>query len=116
MMQRQYSGNACISTESRSKACVSISPNPSVKPTCMVRPLKVVVLLLSVHSLPDQCLLHQLPTHMTDLLTYLPQAPAGDCSYQRVVRGVPLCWFPWKLMSPPDINSLITGNIPFPLA
>ena len=91
MMKRQYSGNACISTESRSKACVSISPNPSVKPTCMIRPLKVVVLLLSVPCLPDQCLLHQLPTHMTGLLTYLPQAPAGDCSYQSVVRGVPLC-------------------------
>ena len=36
----------------------------------MVRPLKMAVLLLSVHPLPDQRLLH--PMHMTDLPTYLP--------------------------------------------
>ena len=39
---------------------------------------------------------------------------ASDCSYQRVVRGRPLCWFLWWLMNPPDVNSPITGNLPFP--
>ena len=46
----------------------------------LVRSLKTAVLLLSLHPLPDQCLLHLHPTHLTDLLTYLPQAPAGDFS------------------------------------
>ena len=40
---------------------------------CMVRPLKMAVLLLSVHLLPDECQLHLYPTHMTDLPMYLPQ-------------------------------------------
>ena len=40
----------------------------------MVRPLKMAVLLLCVHPLPDQCQLHLHPSHMTDLPTYLPQA------------------------------------------
>ena len=45
--------------------------------------LKMAVLLLCVHPLLDQCLLHLYPTHMTDFPTYLPQAPATDeCSYQ----------------------------------
>ena len=49
---------------------------------CMVRPLQMAVLLLSVHPLLDQCLLHLSPTHMTDLPTYLPQGSATeDCSY-----------------------------------
>lgn len=49
----------------------------------MVRPLKTALLFLFVHSLLSQCLLHLYPTHLTDLPTYLPQALAGDCSYQR---------------------------------
>ena len=53
----------------------------------MVRPLKMAVPLLSVHPLPRQCLLHLNLTCMTDLATYLPQAPAGDCSYQRGSEG-----------------------------
>ena len=53
----------------------------------MVRSLKVAVLLLSVRPRLDQCLLHLHPTHMTDVPTYLPQAPAGDCSYQRDSEG-----------------------------
>ena len=53
----------------------------------MVRPLKMAVLLLSLHPLPDQCLLHRHSTQKTDLPTYLPQAPAGDCSYQRGSEG-----------------------------
>ena len=44
-------------------------------------------LLLSGHPLPDQCLLHLHPTHMTDLPMYLPQVPAGDCSYQSGGEG-----------------------------
>ena len=35
----------------------------SVGVECMVRPLKVAVSLLSVHPLPDQCLLHQYTIH-----------------------------------------------------
>ena len=53
----------------------------------MVRPLKMAVLLLSVPPLLDQCLLHLHPTHRTHLPTYSPQAPAGDCSYQRGSEG-----------------------------
>ena len=50
---------------------------------CMIRPLNMAAVLLSVHPLLDQCLVHLYPTHMTDLPTYLPQAPATDeCSYQ----------------------------------
>ena len=47
----------------------------------------MAVLLFSVHPLPDQCLIHLHPIHMTDLPTYLPQAPAGDCSHQRGGEG-----------------------------
>ena len=39
---------------------------------------------------------------------------ARDCSYQRAVRGRPLCWFLWWLMTPPDVNSPITGSLLFP--
>ena len=45
---------------------------------CMIRPLNMAVLRFSVYFLPDQCLLDLNPKHMTDLPTYLPQAPAGD--------------------------------------
>lgn len=51
--------------------------------TCMVRPFMMVVLLLSVYLLSKQCLLYLYSTHMTDLPTYLSQAPASDCFYQR---------------------------------
>ena len=54
----------------------------------MVRPLKMAALLLSVHPLPNQCLLHLHPTHMTDLPAYLSQAPASNCSYQRGSEGL----------------------------
>ena len=49
---------------------------------CMVMPLKVVVLLLSVHLLPFKCLFHLCHLHLTDLPKYLPQAPADDCFNQ----------------------------------
>ena len=38
----------------------------------MIKPLKMAILLLSVHPLLNQCLLHLHPTYMTDLPTYLP--------------------------------------------
>ena len=53
------------------------------KKSCMVRPLKMAVPLLSVRPLPKQRLLHLHPTHRTDLPANMPQAPAGDCSYHR---------------------------------
>ena len=49
---------------------------------CMVMPLKMVVLLLSVHLLPFKCLFHLCHLHLTDLPKYLPQAPADDCFNQ----------------------------------
>ena len=47
----------------------------------------MAALLFSVHPLPDKCLLHLKPSQMTDLPGKLPQAPAGDCSYQRCGEG-----------------------------
>ena len=40
----------------------------------MVRPLNMAILLLSVHPLLSQCLLHLHPMHMADLPMNLPQA------------------------------------------
>ena len=56
----------------------------------LFRPLKMTVLLLSVHPLPTQCLLLLHSTLITNLPVYLPQTPAGDCSYQRGSGGVAL--------------------------
>ena len=89
----------------------------------MFGPLRMAALLLSVHPLPDQgllhlhpvhttdlpalfhlhpmhttdlpALLHLHPMHKTDLPAYLPQVPAGDCSYQRGGEVHALRWFPW---------------------
>ena len=62
--------------------------------TCalVVRLLKTTVYLLSVHPLLEvKGLLHLHPTHRTDLPTYLIQALASDCFYQRGnERRVPL--------------------------
>ena len=57
---------------------------------CMVRPLRMAVLLLSIHSLLSQCLLHLQPTNKTDFPTYFLQAPVSDCSYQRDSEGCAL--------------------------
>ena len=54
---------------------------------CMVKPLKMVELLFSVHSLPDQCLLHIGLRHVIDLPMYLLQAPAVDNSHQEGGEG-----------------------------
>ena len=61
----------------------------------IVWPLKIAVLLLSVHPPPDKCLFHLYLMHRADLPPYLPQAPAGHCSYQRGGEGHALFWFPW---------------------
>ena len=53
----------------------------------LFRPLKMTVLLLSVHPLPTQRLLLLHSTHARNPPVYLPQAPAGDCSYQRGREG-----------------------------
>lgn len=39
----------------------------------MFRPLNMIVLLLSVRPLPDQCLLHLYLTHKTDLPSTCPR-------------------------------------------
>ena len=53
----------------------------------MVRPLKMDVLFLSLHTLSDQCLLHLNLTHMTNFLMYRSQAPASGWSYLRGGKG-----------------------------
>ena len=65
------------------------------KKLCTLRPLKVAVLLLSVHPLHDQCLLHLNPMQLTDLPTHLLQAPAGAGSYQRSGEGRAPRLLPW---------------------
>ena len=44
---------------------------------------KMAALLLSVHSLSNQYLLHLYPTHVTNLPTCLPQAPASESLAKR---------------------------------
>ena len=55
-------------------------------------PERVAVLILLPHPppLPTQCLLLLHSTLITNLPVYLPQTPAGDCSYQRGSGGVAL--------------------------
>ena len=48
---------------------------------CIVRPLKMAVLSLSIHILFDQRLLHLHLTHKTDRPRCLPQTSVNDCSY-----------------------------------
>ena len=45
---------------------------------CMARPPKMAVLLPSVDPLPNQCLIHLRPTHITDLPT-LAAEPMLSC-------------------------------------
>lgn len=68
---------------------------------CMVRLLKMAVLLLSVHALPHQCVLHLHPTHRIDIPTHLPQDPAGDHAYQRSDERHASLLF---TLSPPYVN------------
>lgn len=60
------------------------------KESYMVRLLKMAVVLLSEHLLPNQYLLHLYPAHMTDLYTLLFPAPLTPHSL-----GCALCWFSW---------------------
>ena len=71
------------------KVSVALAPNHwpgftlpviSLLTLCMVRPLAMAILLLFVHPLLDQFLLHLHPAHRTDLPSYLPQTAASDCS------------------------------------
>ena len=75
----------------------------------------MVVLLLSVHPLLDQCLLHLLLLTGLTFLTTCPRPQLVISLIKEAVSGVPLCWFPWGLMSQPDIIPPVTGNFPFHL-
>ena len=66
----------------------------------MVRPLEMAVLLLSVHPLPHQGLLHLHPTHMTTFLSTCPRPQLVIVLIKGVVRGLPLSWFPWLTNEP----------------
>ena len=89
----------------------------------MVRPLKIAVLLLSVSPLFNQCLLHLYPTHLTDLPTWLPHAPANDCSNfshrDSLSKGQlgagPSAGFPGNWWAKLPSISLISGNLPLPV-
>ena len=51
----------------------------------------MAVLLLSVHPLPNECLLHLHPNHMTHLPTYLPPPQLVTVLIKGALRGVTLC-------------------------
>lgn len=53
------------------------------------------VLLLSVHLLSDQYLLHLYPAYVTELSTLLSPLQLLIALINGVVRGVPLHWFSW---------------------
>ena len=57
---------------------------------CTVRPLRIAVLLLSIHHLLNQHLPHPHSTHMSDLPALLMTV-----LIKVAVKDVPLCWFPW---------------------
>ena len=61
----------------------------------MVRPLKMAVLLLSVHPCPTRaCFPYTLLTGLTFLRT-CPRPQLVIVLIEGAVRGVPLGWFPW---------------------
>ena len=63
---------------------------------CMVRPLKMVVLLLSVRPLLRPCMLRLHPTHLTDIpVSISPRPQLVIVLIKGAVRGVPHYWFPW---------------------
>ena len=82
---------------------------------CMIRPLKMAALLLSAYPLLDQSLLHFYPPHLTDLPSYLPQAPASDVLIKGAVRGVSLYWFPWWIIAHATSIPLQLVTSPSPL-
>lgn len=60
----------------------------------MVRSPKMAVLLLFVHPLADQCLLHLYFIHMAELPT-CPRHQWVIVHVKGAVRDVPLCCLPW---------------------
>ena len=60
----------------------------------MVRPLKMAVLLLSAHPLPNQFLLYLYPMLTTDHPTTCPRSQLVIVLIKGTVRGMPLCGFP----------------------
>lgn len=70
----------------------------------MVKPLKMVDLLLSVHSMPDQRLLHVGLRHVIDLPMYLLQAPAVDSSHQEGGEGHALLLVSLVTNEPPRMS------------
>ena len=73
----------------------SVYRSEYVVTVCMVRPLMMAVLLLSVRPWPTQHLLQLCLTLLTDLPGCLPQAPAAGCSYQMGGELAPPHWLPW---------------------
>ena len=61
----------------------------------MVRPPKMPVVLLSVPPLPDQCLLHLHPTHMTHPPSSFPRPQLVIILVKRVMRRGAPYWIPW---------------------
>ena len=84
-------------------------PVISLLTLCMVRPLAMAILLLFVHRLLDQVLLHLQLAHRTDLPSYLPQTAARDCSSWGGERRVPLL-VSLVTNEPVKCDSPITGN------
>ena len=70
----------------------------------MVRPPKVTGLLLFQHPLFHQCLLYLQSAHMTAFLHACPRSQLVSVLTKGAVRGLPPCWFPWELMSQPDVK------------
>ena len=60
----------------------------------MVRSLKMAVLLLSVHPLPNQFLLHLYPMHTTDHSTTCLRPQLVIVLIKGAVRDMRLCGFP----------------------
>ena len=78
---------------------------------CMIRPLKMVALLLSAYPLIDQSLLHFYPTH----LHTCPKPQPVIVLIKGAVRGVSLYWFPWWIIAHPMSIPLQLVTSPSPL-
>ena len=67
-----------------SKRRTLLSDWTELTPFLLLPHFKMVILSLLVHSLLDQCLHHLVPTHRTNLLTYMPQVQASDWSKKQI--------------------------------
>lgn len=72
----------------------------------------MAILLLSVYTLIDQCLLHLPPIQVTDLATYWSQAPVNEYSYQGGGEVCAPLLFSWQLMSQAYVNSPYNWHSP----